>query len=311
MSILGVKSPLGNMLMSDTLDDNDFFCSQNAAISECLNVIGDDSKLLFIDFFFPGIDIIKYYISKNNIVNMKLGALLHGGTFLENDVQSELDWLGSFEDAYFKSFDVIYSPSKHLKSHCPPEYKSKIVLKDWGLDGLKVTQAEGTRSVDVIFPHRLSFDKGVDDFTDLVDFHPDVNFCLCVPQTSEQFISPVYRERLLKAKNLTVVYNQDDDEHLKTLASAKIVLSCSRQENFGYSVHKAVQVGCVPILPNKLCYPEYFKKEFLYGTFEEASRLIKFWVNNFHTYVPRSSQLEVRDFSFSGILNHFFNERNI
>lgn len=306
--MLGLKTPLQNNLMSDTLDDNEFFHFQNVAISECLNEIQNDSKLLFLDFFFPGIDIVKYYLSKNNISNTKLGALLHGGAFLEDDIHSDLNWLQKFELGYFEAFDVIYSPSDFLKSSSPVIYGSKIVVREWGLDGLKIPDTQTARSIDVIFPHRLSVDKGIDDFIDLVNIHQDAKFCLCVPQSSEQFIAPSYRQKLLEATNLTIVYNENEEDHLKTLASAKIVLSCSRQENFGYSVHKAVQVGCVPILPNKLCYPEFFKEEFMYRTFDDASRLIKFWVNNFDTYISQSAKKTPREFSFNGLLNHFFNE---
>ncbi|MCP3993063.1 MAG: DUF3524 domain-containing protein [Actinomycetia bacterium] len=46
------------------------------------------------------------------------------------------------------------------------------------------------------------------------------------------------------------------DEYRRLVTSADVVASCAHQENFGIGVVEAVAAGCVPLLPNRLSYPE-------------------------------------------------------
>ena len=52
------------------------------------------------------------------------------------------------------------------------------------------------------------------------------------------------------------------------LARGSIVVSTAKQENFGMSIVEAIRFGCIPVLPNRLAYPEIipkiFHNDFLY-----------------------------------------------
>ena len=37
---------------------------------------------------------------------------------------------------------------------------------------------------------------------------------------------------------------------------------CSNQENFGISIVEAIRYGCLPLLPNRLAYPEVLPKAY-------------------------------------------------
>ena len=54
------------------------------------------------------------------------------------------------------------------------------------------------------------------------------------------------------------------------MAKSKVVVSYALQENFGFGVNEAVSLGCVPVLPNRLVYPEIYPKEYLFNTFDES-----------------------------------------
>ena len=58
------------------------------------------------------------------------------------------------------------------------------------------------------------------------------------------------------------------------LSKSKVVVSFALQENFGCSVQEAVYLDCTPILPNRLVYPEFYSKEYLYDTFDEACSMV-------------------------------------
>ena len=39
---------------------------------------------------------------------------------------------------------------------------------------------------------------------------------------------------------------------------------------FGFGMLEATYLGCTPVVPNRLAYPEFFDSKYLYGTFDEA-----------------------------------------
>jgi glycosyltransferase involved in cell wall biosynthesis len=65
-------------------------------------------------------------------------------------------------------------------------------------------------------------------------------------------------------------------EYYQWLERGSVVISTARQENFGISVVEAVYHGCLPLLPDKLSYPEIlpeaFHSDFLYKSEEELER---------------------------------------
>ncbi|MFT7177939.1 MAG: glycosyltransferase involved in cell wall biosynthesis [Oceanospirillaceae bacterium] len=59
-------------------------------------------------------------------------------------------------------------------------------------------------------------------------------------------------------------YAESRHHYLSWLAEADMVLSTSLHEFQGLAVLEAVQLGCIPILPNRLVYPELFNSTYLY-----------------------------------------------
>lgn len=65
-------------------------------------------------------------------------------------------------------------------------------------------------------------------------------------------------------------------EYYAWLERGSIVVSTAKQENFGIAVVEAVYHGCLPLLPDKLSYPEIipekFHSDFLYNTQDELEQ---------------------------------------
>ncbi len=66
-------------------------------------------------------------------------------------------------------------------------------------------------------------------------------------------------------------------DYLAILSQADVILSTAHHEFFGISVVEAMALGCIPLLPNRLSYPELLRvedcperKRFLYESNEEA-----------------------------------------
>jgi glycosyltransferase involved in cell wall biosynthesis len=57
---------------------------------------------------------------------------------------------------------------------------------------------------------------------------------------------------------------ESKEEYARFLAQGDIVVSTARHEFYGISVIEAVRAGCLPLLPNRLSYPELFPDQYLY-----------------------------------------------
>jgi hypothetical protein len=63
-------------------------------------------------------------------------------------------------------------------------------------------------------------------------------------------------------------------EYYDLLAKSKVVVSFALQENFGFGIAEAAYLGCTPVLPNRLVYPELYHGRHLYDTFDECKDLV-------------------------------------
>lgn len=268
---VGLNKPLKNNLKDFLLDDEHYIKSQLNLIGELIK-IKKPAKILFLDFFNPGLDLLKYHHEQKNI-KMKYGALLHGCTFFNHDIYNQT-WLRSFEFAWAKIYDIIYVASFYAKNNLPKQIRIKSKVLPWGLDNFHHTISTN-KKYDVIFPHRLSPDKGIKDLIKIVKSLPMIKFVLTIPQVKHitQY-NPYYKE-LKRYHNVKFISGANQRKHNLILPQARIVLSCAKQETFGYSVMKSVLSGCIPVLPNSQCYPEFFKKNYLYQTLTEAREMIQ------------------------------------
>jgi glycosyltransferase involved in cell wall biosynthesis len=261
-------------------------------------------KLLLVDFFFPGLDLLEFYLKRKNISVFKLG-LMHGGSFVDGDLYGEYKWLANFEKGWFDIFNVVVCPSKFFVSNLDFKYRKKIKILPWGLNNhLKPEFAD--KKIDVIFPHRFAHDKGVKDLLLVAKKMKNVNFVVTglgkkVIDDLPVDLKKIYFE-LHRLPNVKILKMEDTEQHIETLKSAKIIFSAARQEGFGYSVFKSIRCGAIPVLPNRCCYPEFFNKKYLYSSIEDAIRLI----NNFLVNYPKDYFYLSNDlFNFNKIVKYF------
>lgn len=264
----------------------------------------EGDKLLLIDFFFPGLDLLEYYLKRKNISVFKVG-LMHGGSFVDGDLYDQFNWLESFEKGWLNIFDTVVSPSNFFVKNLNDGYKNKIKVFPWGLNS-NLKPKFYDKKIDVIFPHRFSHDKGVEDFYIIAKKLKKVSFVLTgynrrVFNDLPDDIKKVF-SKLKKLGNVRIIKMEDVNKHIKTLQSAKIVLSTAKQEGFGYSVFKAAQCGAIPVLPNRCCYPEIFDKKYLYNSNEEAVVLIS---NFLESYPKEYTYPDLNIFNFNDTVKLF------
>lgn len=290
-----------NNLPPDKFDDEVYYKSQLELINFIINNIDNYDRLLFLDFFNPGIDIVRYYTEQFN-KKIKLAALVHGGTFYEGDLQSS-EWISGFEQAWSGLYDRLYVPSQYAYNLLPSTMSKAARVTPWALDGvaLDVSTPTNQHKYDVVFPHRLSSDKGINDLLHIASQLPHVTFVITSPSG---IISEEFKASIKEMNNIQVLNCLENKDCFKVFAQSRIVLSCAKQELYGYSVAEAVLSGCYPVLPNDQCYPEYYPKDALYNSLADAVKMIKGLLKETEPCAdsPRSI---IEKHSFSTLLDDF------
>lgn len=132
---------------------------------------------------------------------------------------------------------------------------------------------EAGREIQVVWNHRWEYDKGPDFLLAFVKELSSRQIPVCLHVTGKQFRQQPEAfdvlQRYLETENSSVrkgVFGFLDsrNEYMECLESSDIVLSTALHDFQGLSILEAVQCGCIPLLPDKLAYPEFFEEKFLY-----------------------------------------------
>ena len=112
----------------------------------------------------------------------------------------------------------------------------------------------------IIWNHRWEFDKNPKAFFDALDTVRAQGFEFRVALLGENF-QAVPREFLAareKYGDWIVQYGYEPNRsvYYRWLRRGAVVVSTALQENFGLAVVEAVSAGCLPLLPQRLAYPE-------------------------------------------------------
>ena len=90
-------------------------------------------------------------------------------------------------------------------------------------------------------------------------------------------------------------YVESREEYRKWLQRGAIVISTAKQENFGISIIEAIRFGCLPLLPERLSYPEIlpaaFHSDCLYRNREELLDKLVFLLSNHSRFSARFSNM--------------------
>ncbi|NLW50560.1 MAG: DUF3524 domain-containing protein [Candidatus Brocadiaceae bacterium] len=112
----------------------------------------------------------------------------------------------------------------------------------------------------VLWNHRWEYDKGAEEFFDVMCELQAEGYDFRLAVTGQQFrTAPAVFEaarRALAPRIRRFGYVEGRGEYCRLLLESDLVVSTAEQEFFGISVVEAVYAGCVPVLPNRLSYPE-------------------------------------------------------
>jgi glycosyltransferase involved in cell wall biosynthesis len=167
------------------------------------------------------------------------------------------------------------------------EDKSRVLYP-----GLDFSQIDAAREVSrdlkkngpplIIWNHRWEHDKNPEAFFTVLGKLQEagIDFRLCVLGQRFQTEPVCFKEarQEMKSKILQFGYVENRADYYQMLVQGDIVVSTARHEFFGISIVEAVRAGCLPVVPNRLAYPELFGPEFVYeegGLFEHLVTIIR------------------------------------
>jgi glycosyltransferase involved in cell wall biosynthesis len=118
----------------------------------------------------------------------------------------------------------------------------------------------------IIWNHRWSYDKNPELFFDALENlkQKNIPFTLALLGERPEIFPAVFgqaKERFCD-ELLVVDYLESREQYLSWLKKGAIVISSAIQENFGISVVEATRFGCIPLLPQRLSYPEIMPRKF-------------------------------------------------
>ena len=167
----------------------------------------------------------------------------------------------------------------------------------------------------IIWNHRWEYDKNFDLFFDALARLKEkkIPFSLALLGERPDRISArfVRAQEYFKDEIVVFGYVESRDAYLSWLKKGAIVVSCAIQENFGISIVEAVRFGCIPLLPERLSYPEIMPGEvhsrILYRTKEELITKLEDMLTHYQDYLLLQQRLsmEMEPFSWKIIVTQY------
>ncbi|MCP4366915.1 MAG: DUF3524 domain-containing protein [Deltaproteobacteria bacterium] len=158
----------------------------------------------------------------------------------------------------------------------------------------------------IVWNHRWGFDKNYEMFFDVLEELNNMGLDFNLAIMGENFgkMPDLFKkaEKKFKKRILQFGYVPVRKEYEKWLKRGTIVISTAMQENFGMSVIEAIMMGCIPLLPDRLSYPEILPKEFqeyfLYKNRHELIEKIVIIISDYKRYEEIQSRLSREMTSF-------------
>lgn len=192
-----------------------------------------------------------------------------------------------FNSAYHR--DVFFAELPRLLRHFPdythehriPDVRARSEVLEVGVDLSWVGPRPARRgSLRILWNHRWEHDKDPATFFAAVDVLAAEGLEFEVVVCGENFrLEPEEFEAAARRHSDSIVHLgfAPIDQYRELLLASDVVVSTARQEFFGMAVVEAMAAGCMPLLPNRLSYPELvppqWHAECLYAPGTLADRL--------------------------------------
>ncbi|XP_072393233.1 tRNA-queuosine alpha-mannosyltransferase isoform X1 [Diabrotica undecimpunctata] len=178
----------------------------------------------------------------------------------------------------------IHRILKCLPDHRPKSIKDKIALKSTVLYfpisfPMQSIKEKSMSVLHIVWPHRWEFDKGPNDFFEVLFKLKLEHIPFQVSVLGEMYSEvPKIFEKAKQELSDNIVqfgYVDSKESYYDVLSSAHVAVSTAKHEFFGVSMLEATYWGCFPLVPNSLVYPEIYPQQCLYKNNEELYKQLQ------------------------------------
>ena len=203
----------------------------------------------------------------------------------------------------FRPMDVAKNINDKSTVLCP----GITLSDDW--------QGDAEKQIDpplIIWNHRWGYDKNCELFFEAIRALEDrgINFRLALMGENFGKIPEAFTaaRKQFKSKILQYGYVSERRTYENWLKRGALVISTAIQENFGLSVVEAMLMGCLPLLPNRLSYPEIlpaaYHEHFLYRNKYDLMEKLFDIMTHYRRYEPLRDHLveEMKSFLWQNVV---------
>ena len=251
----------------DIVNTCKFKAAQLQMVADLFNEgkVENGDAFLIGDIFFPGIEMIKY-MSELQGMDVKVFGINYAGRADKTDFVQQLSyWADASEAGYHFICDGIFvGSSDHANNVCDhfglnpaTVYRTGLV---WDLEYMNQFPRLGDKEDFVIWPHRFSKEKGIDELVEFAKF------------TDKKIIitsSGPAKDLGKLPKNIEYRHSLTKPEYFDLMRRAKWYLSTAYQETFGYTIQEAIYFGCEILVQNRACCPEMVPAKNVYESVYE------------------------------------------
>ena len=140
----------------------------------------------------------------------------------------------------------------------------------------------------ILWNHRWEYDKNPELFFRILEelYDENINFSLIVLGQKHKEYPEIFDLAFKKLRDRIIHFGYCDSysEYMKYITMSNILPVTSKQDFFGIGIVEAVSSGNIPILPNRLSYPEIFdyknKKNLFYKNENDLKKKLIYTIEN-------------------------------
>ncbi|KAF5299685.1 hypothetical protein FQA39_LY11480 [Lamprigera yunnana] len=240
------------------------FCSSVLSLAELLGLRPDLHKLKKVVYFHENQLVYPIREIKQRDVQFAYNQIT---TCLAADIVV-------FNSYYNKTsfLDNLINVIKMFPDNKPKDLRSRIESKCmvlyFPLDLSLGTSKRNLNVLHITWPHRWEFDKDPETFINIIKRlkSDNVNFRLSLLGETFADVPEIFDEAkdMLKDEIVNFGFIQDKSEYFTVLQTCHVAVSTARHEFYGVSMLEATFYGCLPLVPNRLVYPEIYPAKCVY-----------------------------------------------
>ena len=132
--------------------------------------------------------------------------------------------------------------------------------------------------VHIVWPHRWEHDKDPQAFFRVIDklLEDGLDFRLSVLGQTCGEVPGVFQEARGRLEGQVVAWGyREKEDFYVALQDCDVAVSTARHETYGVAMLEAAGLGCFPLVPNRLVYPELYPPACLYNTEQQLYKRLR------------------------------------